>query len=214
MSPASDTASPHSTHALPIIRYTLFTLINFTVIVGLWELARIGGVGMFSEGSPLEWIQFSLLVGIALLLAESARRIPAYRELLGLLAICATLGSVRELDAYFDAHIPFIGWKLPFLLVALPALIVARQRHQILLRQIREFVAHRSFAFVWCAAMLAMPFAQMVGHGTFLQELFGEDYRRPFKRVIEESAETLAYVWVLLGCIDWLLDLPKTRRNA
>lgn len=214
MPPAADSVTLHSSRPLPVIRYTLFTLVNFAVIFGIWELSRIGGQSLFSEGSVLEWIQFGLLVGITLLLAESARRMPDYRELLLVLAACAALGSIRELDAHFDALIPLLGWKLPFLIVALPVLVFARTRHQSLLRQIRVFAGHRSFALMWCAAMLAMPFAQMVGHGSFLLELFGEDYRRPFKRVIEESAETLAYIWVLLGSIDWILDLRATRRHA
>ncbi len=211
--PSYATFTPEN-RPLPILRYVLFVLVNLTVILGIWNASRRFGSAVFSEGSPLEWTQFGLLASTALLLGVKARRYPAFREVLGLLAVAAALGSIRELDAYFDRLIPLLGWKLPFFGLALPALVLVWRRRETVLRQLTVFAAHRSFAFMWCAFILAAPFGQMIGHGTFLQDLLGEDYRRPMKRIIEESAETLGYVWVLLASIDWLLDLRPVRASS
>lgn len=210
-SPAHEPARQTAPRPLPVLRYAVFAALNVSMIYGIWLMARVGGTGLFSEGSRLEWTQFSALVGVAGLFLLATVRLPAHRQLHVLLAAAACLGGIRELDAYFDRWLPGVGWHLPFwcLLVSVGAYA---GRHRAALRtQLGEFASHRAFAFMWCAFILAAPFGQMIGHGAFLQELFGEDYRRPMKRVIEESAETLGYLWVLLASIDWLLDVRAFR---
>jgi len=34
--------------------------------------------------------------------------------------------------------------------------------------------------------MVAFPFAQLVGHGAFMQVIMGDDYSRDYRRMIEE----------------------------
>ncbi len=203
-----------ATRPLPLLRYAIFTALNVAMIYGIWLMARVGGTSLFSEGSRLEWTQFSALVGVAALFFFAAVRLPSHRELHVLLGAAACLGGIRELDAYFDRWLPGLGWHLPFWCVLLAVGAYAWRSRTALRTQIRDFAAHRSFAFMWCAFILAAPFGQMIGHGAFLQELFGEDYRRPMKRVIEESAETLGYLWVLLASMDWLIDRRSAARSA
>ena len=213
-SPRPVTVAPTPARSLPVFRYVIFTALNVAMIYGIWLMARVGGTSLFSEGSRLEWTQFSALVAVAGLFFIAATRLPSHRQLHVLLGVAACLGGIRELDAYFDRWLPGLGWQLPFWCLLLSAGAYAWRGRAALRMQLREFTSHRAFAFMWCAFILAAPFGQMIGHGAFLQELFGEDYRRPMKRVIEESAETLGYLWVLLASMDWLIDRRSDARVA
>lgn len=192
---------------LPIVRFGLFTVVNFAVVVGMWQLPKYTETPLYSEGSVLQWFQFGMLVASAIIFGLLAKRGAAFREMHILLAALAALAAVREQDSPLAALIPLLGWKLPFFLILIPALVFSFLRRDAIMAQARVFAAHRAFGLLWCAVMVAIPFAQMVGHGPFLQQVFGDDYQRPYKRVIEETAETIGWLWILLGAIDWSLNL-------
>ena len=62
--------------------------------------------------------------------------------------------------------------------------------------------------------MVAIPYAQLIGHGPLMEDLFGENYERSIKRLIEESAETLGYVMILIGIFDFGLTLESQSKAA
>ena len=78
--------------------------------------------------------------------------------------------------------------------------------------QLAEFVAHRAFVLFWAGFIVAVPYAQLVGHAAFLESLMGDDYQRDYKRVIEELGEMLGYLLILLGSIEALLQAGRCAR--
>jgi len=44
-------------------------------------------------------------------------------------------------------------------------------------------------------------------HGAFLQLVMGDDYNRDYKRVIEETLETMGYILILIGSFESVLQL-------
>jgi hypothetical protein len=171
----------------------------------IWRLADYHRAVLFSEDSVLEWSQFgTMLVGFVITFFTSFR-IKADAVLLRILGMLCGLAAIRELDSDLDRLIPFFGWHLPFHLLLVTGLWMGIRHRKILIPQLRVFVAHRSFGMLWGGFMLAIPFGQMIGHGPFLQELFGDDFKRPMKRVIEECAETCGYLVILMGVIDFII---------
>ena len=199
---------------LPLLRYFIFTLACFGTVFAIWGLASLHGTRLFHEGSPLEWIQFGTLVSTACIFLLAARRITARREILILLATVALLGSIRELDAYFDKFMPSFGWQLPFFGIGVPAVVLAWKVRARLAPQLRALAAHRASVLMWGATMLAIPFGQMIGHGDFLESLLGDNYHRSMKRIVEESSETMGYLWILLASVDWTLDLRAKAQSS
>jgi len=63
---------------------------------------------------------------------------------------------------------------------------------------------------MWCGFVIAVPFAQMVGHGEFLMEVMGDDYVPHYKRVIEELGELVGYIIMLVG----VAELVPDRKNG
>ena len=72
--------------------------------------------------------------------------------------------------------------------------------------QIEQFIRTRSFALLWCGFIVAVPYAQLVGHGNFLELLMGDDYMRDYKRVIEELGELLGYLLIMVGSLEAVLQ--------
>ena len=78
---------------------------------------------------------------------------------------------------------------------------------------ITEAVSRRGFAILWAGFVVAIVFAQLVGHGPFLKELMGDDYVRDYKRVIEELGELFGYALLVMGSVESLLEVSSSRRT-
>lgn len=208
--PAS--ASPSHPLARLALRMTIFTMLVFVKILLIWWLARGHGADLFSEDSPLEWLQFATLVVCSVAFAQRARRDD--NPLAWALASLAAMAAVREMDKTLDAWIPLFGWQLPFYLALLGGSRQIWKSRTRFFTDLPAFTAHRSFGMLWAGFIIAIPFAQMIGHGPFLQALFDGDYQRPMKRIIEECAESIGYLILLFGAIDWLLDGASQPANT
>lgn len=204
----------HGAVAAVSFRYGFFTLLVLLLIFGIWWLGASRGVALFSEGSPLEWLQLGLLAGTFLTALHGAVKCPRFKQLMRILAILPALAIVRELDATLDTMIPKLGWHLPFHMILIPSVFYGWSNRTILARQLKMFVGNRSFGLMWAGLMVSMPFAQLIGHGDFLEQLFGNDYQRPFKRLIEECCELLGYLLILLASIDWVWQAGKNDEPA
>lgn len=60
---------------------------------------------------------------------------------------------------------------------------------------------------------MAVPFAQLVGHGNFLQIIMGDDYVRDYKRVIEELGELFGYLLLVIGSVEFTLQMAPLQRQ-
>lgn len=127
-----------------------------------------------------------------------------------LLACAAGVAASRELDLVLDAVVPRIGWKAGYALLGYGAYRAYRGRRR-LRAQAREFFATRAFGMTWGAFMVAVPVAQLVGHGPFLELAMGDDYAWGYKHMLEETLETAGYLLLLFAAIEAHFQLAPAR---
>ena len=192
--------------------FGLFAAYSLAVLGAIFLIiaaARSDGTAFFEENHYLEQVQVGILALGATYCWAAASRFRDFGVLFHCLGILCAMAAIRELDKNLDSLIPLLGWQLPFSLVLLLGLLTVWCGRRELPRQIRIFVNHRSFGMMWPGFIVAIPFGQLVGHGPFLRDLFGEDYERSVKRVIEESSEMIGYLIIALSGIDLALWLRK-----
>lgn len=197
-----------------LFRYVIYSLAFFGMIFAIWKLAAVHGDRLFAEGSILEDVQFFLMVAGVVVALWAAFRPLGFRVLPLMFASLCGLAALRELDSFFDRLLPSSGWQLPFIILFLGSLVIAWKHRKAFVDQLRDFARHRSFGTLWAGFMLAIPYAQLIGHGPLMHQLFGDAYHRPMKRVIEESAETLGYLVILIGIFDFALTLEAQAKAA
>mgnify|MGYP005853766709 CR=1 FL=1 len=188
-------------------RFIIYTLVVFSITLTLPIIIEYGDFIVFSENGPIEWLQLILIFASVLLFAVDARlEICGFKQLFYILAFLMTIAGIREMDLIFDRIIPVLGWKLPvFLCIAAIVLVNLKYKNEIQI-QIEQFIRTRSFALLWCGFIVAVPYAQLVGHGNFLELLMGDDYMRDYKRVIEELGELMGYLLIMVGSLEAVLQ--------
>ena len=190
-----------------LTRFIIYTLIVFSIALSLPVIIEYGDITVFSENGPIEWIQLSLIWLSVLFFAIDARLEKCeFKQLFYILATFLAIAGIREMDLIFDRLIPVLGWKLPaFVCIAGIILINLKSKSKLQI-QIEQFIRTRSFALLWCGFIVAVPYAQLVGHGNFLELLMGDDYMRDYKRVIEELGELMGYLLIMVGSLEAVLQ--------
>ncbi len=189
-----------------VARFALYSLCILVLMLSLPLVARSTSDFLFREGGPVEWAQFALLLATCALCLLGAASRPAFRGCLVALATAAGVAAVRELDSTLDRAIRFGGWKLPAALVLLAG-AVAVYRYRSSFRHGAIALLHeRSFALMWCGLVIAVPFAQLAGHGPFLELVLEDAYNRSQKRLFEELGELIGYVLVFSGTVELMLS--------
>lgn len=194
-----------------IARFIIYTLAIFGLTSSLPAIISYGDVVVFSENGPIEWLQFTLILSASAVFFVSSRcRERRLRELFIVLSLLAAFASIRELDSILDKAIPIAGWKLPAFFCATAGIFIYWRKKDVIAVQTNAFITMRSFSLLWCGFVIAVPFAQLVGHGAFLAQLMGDDYVRDYKRVIEELGELLGYLMIFLGSIEAVLQQKES----
>lgn len=188
-----------------VMRFVAYTLVIFAFTGSLQILVRDGDIVVFEDNGPIEWLQFGLLVAASAVFIAGSRIIQASREVFLMLASISAFAAVRELDWWLDGVIPWVGWKVGFVIVLYAAGAAYLRRDKLRL-QIVRFLYSPAFAIIWAGFIVAVPVAQLLGHGPFLQSLLGDDYTRSYKRVIEESGELVGYLLLVAGSVESILQ--------
>lgn len=191
------------------IRIVLYTVAVFAVMFSLPRLIAYGGVELYAENGVVEWCQFGMLAAGTLLLCAAALSKPAFREILLVLASWLGFATVREADAILDRVLPYIGWKLA-VLIPLTVFVYVVIRWRIYKPQLRWFLFTPVMFIFWTGFIVAVPIAQMMGNGDLLSQLMAADYNAQYKRVIEESGETVGYLILLMAVIECLITVRQT----
>jgi len=192
------------------IRFMIYSLVLLAGYALLPELIRQGDVVVFKEGGPTEWLQFILLVLTACVFMVGSVRFRARRQWFLLLAALTSIACIRELDSLFDALLPYVGWQLPAILALCVGLVAVLRNPRRFLMQAEEPICRRGCAILWSGFVVAVIFAQLVGHEAFLEAVMTDDYVRDYKRVIEELAELFGYALLLIGSVESLLEAPSS----
>lgn len=184
-----------------VLRFSLYTAGILLFTVSLPWLARIGDAAPFKENGMIEWLQFGALLAVSLILARNARASTRFQHAFTILACFAAFASAREMDGNLDVAIPGLGWKIGYIFVAYAGYVFYKSGGDAM-RQVRECCDSNGFLLLWAGFIVAIPFAQLVGHGAFLQAIMSDDYSRDYRRIIEEIGELMGYGLILIGSVE------------
>lgn len=191
------------------LRYSLYTFGILLFTASLPWVAQYREAAAFKENGAIEWLQFGILVAISLMFLREAFVTRRFHQIFVLLACFSAFAGVREMDANLDKLIPWVGWKFGYLLI-LYAGFVVYSNTQTLRRQITPCLNSRGFLLLWAGFIVAIPFAQLVGNGAFLQAIMTDDYSRDYRRMIEEIGELMGYGLLLIGSYEMILQTRMT----
>lgn len=210
-----------STPALPTFtsseKSTLFTLCRHALYIGLqlaivfllWQLGHHYHEELIEEYGLLENIQLGVLVFTCALLLAEAARCERYRAVLFSLAMLLAAASVRELDAFFDDHLPVISWKFCWIFPLLGATVLYRQVKRDR-APLFEFLNSSSFSIMLMAFITIVPLAQCIGHRHFVMDVLGtEEDPRIIRRFLEEPFELMGYFQILLATLEFRFGLIR-----
>jgi len=219
MSTTDSTSTFTSTSAairssLPLaLRFSAYTFVIAALSVMLPDIVRHHGVAFFHENGPLEWFQLSLLAISTMLFALAALCLPTHRQLALLLGCVMAFAAIREMDRVLDNLLPVVGWKIGGLFLVAAAWLLLRH-YRTLLPQIAAFLRTPAFAVLWAGFIVAVPLAQLVGHGPFFLLFMDEVHVRNIKRVFEESGEFCGYLILFFGTIESILCFATAKEEV
>lgn len=193
---------------LLVMRFVGYTLVIFIFAASLPIIVQHGGANLFRENGPIEWLQFLCLSAASSIFIAGFRSIPIFRETLLILASVSALAAVREMDGLLDGM--WVGWKAGYVLL-LPAVGLAYANRSRLGWQMAQFFSSPAFVVLWAGFIVAVPIAQLFGHGAFLESLMGDNYIRTYKRVLEECGELVGYLLLVAGSIESALHMKAAQ---
>lgn len=205
--PTGEFVSPMKLALRLALRFIIYTVVIFGLAFALAKaIENGGGHELFAENATLEWAQFGMLFVSALGVLVVGLKIPVFREALVVLACWLGFAAIRELDMILDQVVPVVGWKFA---MALPVigLVIVLARWKTYWQQATRFLMMPTFYVFWAGFIVAVPIAQLIGHGPSLEALMGEAYNFQFKRAIEESGELLGYLIICLASVECMIDV-------
>ena len=75
----------------------------------------------------------------------------------------------------------------------------------------RQCFESNGFFLLWAGFIIAIPVAQLVGNGAFLQAIMNDDYSRDYRRIIEEIGELMGYGLILVGSIELAIKTADSK---
>ena len=85
---------------LVAMRFVAYTAAVLLFLALLPELVAQGDVGTFRENGPIEWLQFAILLVIAVLFLVGAHVAVRSRQLMVCFGLVVLLAATRELDSF------------------------------------------------------------------------------------------------------------------
>ena len=191
-------------------RLFLYFVLVFAFILGIHFLAKVYGLVVFDENGWVENIQLALLCISGLSFGGQAIIFPAYRTVLLFLMCCCLFASCRELDATLDALVPILHWKIAYIfpLSALAYIWKFRMKAR---KQFCDFFNMQAFYLMFLAAVIVLPVAQCIGHGSFVRNVLGTDRVADIKEFFEEAVEIVGYFLVLLSSVEMYCNIKAKR---
>ena len=183
------------------IRQFLYCAGCFGVMFLQHAIAAVCKDKTFDENGILENLQLGeLLLACALFFCVSFICKNFHNLGVVFASLCA-FAACRELDSFFDDHIPLIGWKFAFLFVVL-AIGYAMKNWRQTREELLLFFRHPSFPMMCCAMTVIIPVAQCIGHRSFVVNVLQVEHVGSIKEFIEESIETVGYFILICSAIE------------
>lgn len=190
-------------------RRVAYFFLTLGLVFALYALAERYHEMTFREFGIVENIQFSLLLLSAGGFVADAFLIPKQKPLFLFLASLCMLGACREMDSFFDFHLPIVSWKFGFLFPCAALLNLYRHRKNIR-ASLFYFMETSAFNLMFTAVIIGLALAQALGHRSFIATVLGtETHARAVRRILEEGAEVVAYFLILLSTIECYFNFRK-----
>lgn len=132
-------------------RQSIYFCLLWLYIFFIHSLAYQYNADAFHEFGMVENLQLATLFISGLSFAIQAIGNKSYRQILLLLASLCFLACCRELDSFFDHHLPFISWRLGFIFPLL-ACVYAYINFRQTLSQLLNFLQTPTF-YMMCSAV-------------------------------------------------------------
>lgn len=196
-------------------RVALYSLLLFTLTeIILFDAQRPSH--QFSEQSYTEYAQEISLLVSTLLFYLSLRYFPSQSVVALLLGGFLGMSLIREFDAFFDTYVARHTWKVLAYSLAMLTVWQVYKRKDFFWGQLERFIHTKAFGIIIAGMLAVFIFSRLYGLEDIWLSLMGEDnYMYEIRRISEESIELLGYTIIMVGAIEYMLDLSASshRRN-
>lgn len=197
---------------LTTLRQAFYFVLSLCFILSLRLIATIYQENTFREFGIIENIQLFLLSATAVSFLIQGILSKKFRPLSLFLSSLCAFAFCRELDSFFDMHVPFVSWKFCYLFPLASLFYIFLKRKKIK-NQVFSFLTSPAF-YGMCAAMfIFIPIAQAIGNRAFIASVLPDATDVILmRRFVEESCEILAYFILLISSIEFYISLIKNRK--
>jgi len=198
------------------IRMCVYFALLILAAVGVWKLARVLGVDTFDENGIVENVQCGILIVTATLFAVIGCCHKSMRMAVMCLVGLCILGLCREQDAWFDAHLPVLSWRIGYFFPALMA-IYGLWHFKTFKKEVIELLRTPAVSLMFCAMVMVIPCAQCIGHRPLIAAVMVDDNSGAvfaIRRMIEETGELLGYLLIFLAAIELIFNLKKSSNTS
>lgn len=195
------------------LRQALYFFLCILFTLSLRIAATYFKAETFKEFGLIENLQLTLLAlsGVAFTYLSVISQ--KFRPLLiGLSSLCV-FAFCRELDSFFDVHLPVISWKFCYIFPLIAGIYFFKKRKKV--KNILLLFCTSPAFYMMCSAMIVfIPLAQAIGNRGFISTVLPDAHDVILmRRFIEESAEILAYFLILLSSIEFYISLIHKKKN-
>ncbi len=161
----------------------------------------------FKEFGIVENLQIVILFSSAVSFSFLAYLSQKFRPLLIAFSSLFLFAICRELDAFFDTHVPFVSWKFCYLFPLLAGCYLFQKRKK--LKKILLLFCTSPAFYIMCSAMIVfIPLAQAIGNKSFISTVLPDAHDVILmRRFFEESGEILAYFLLFISSIEFYISL-------
>lgn len=218
-------------------RVVLYAVILGAIFFGLMSCGAHGSpLAFFGETGPVETLQTVVALLTALIFLLAGRVDPAKAPCAVVLAFFLFCLVIREFDYFFDEYISRHAWKIGVAVVLVFLAGYAFRNFRKIKVSLLEYIALPSFGILLSGLLVLVVFSRLFGYGDFWEALFHDENcmavrqmveaqtdnliyiqlwdekSLTIKRIVEETAEEIAYFLLLISSCEFLHDAWIRRR--
>lgn len=196
---------------MKILFYSFLKLLFYGLLLfgssSIIELDFINGSS--NENDFIELAQHSILIITILTGFIAAAIFKTHRILMVLLSLFILIHLEREFDAWFDVHLPEIGWFPTVIVTLFLAIFILLKNKSIFSNQIKSVYNTLGFGILLIALAFLHVFTRVYGKPSNWKSIMGDNYLYQVERISEESVELVAYTMILIAFLELFFFIKK-----
>jgi len=194
------------------LRQGFYFILCILFALSLRILANYFKAETFKEFGIIENIQLFMLFLSATSFGFLSILSKKFRPLLILFSSLCLFAFCRELDSFFEKHIPVVSWKFCYLFPLIAGIYLFHARKRV--KKILLLFCTSPAFYIMCSAMIVfIPLAQAIGNKGFISTVLPDaNDVILMRRFFEESGEILAYFLLFLSSIEFYISLIFKKR--